>query len=802
MSIDRKRMSMARNTSSEGNSSVPRRSSSRWISVAGAVAVIACAAVARASFARPEPTLVAPLQKATEEEVLKEIKSKGDAVKPELVKDLANFRTRTAMQSLIELLDSFETVFMKREVVRALVKFDGVAEAEQPALQKLMDVATQSKEVELRTAAVDSLGECGVHGKDFLVLIVESAADDLLRERAMQSHLRLHDKSDLDWYRQLYKPKKDDDDKAKKPKKNPQKPDPKKPDPKKPGKGDKDAKDKEGDDAPAEDVTKKKGRILPNIRLGAFEALVSNMAPEEVTEALADEAWKIRLKALEELGRRKDAKLADIAQKTLEKSDPTGSIRVDVRIQEVAPVRCLAARIVAELQGAKIADEFVKRGGSVDTPQELRNQLATLVGGFNDEKVNRQLLNDLTGRGKPEEKLFLIQALKGLQEDKVSRGLEHLLLDKDTDVVVHACKAIAERKQKESADKLMRLVGKGKEKNAMRAALDALTVVRHGDPAWIDQLLDYTKYEDPEVRNLALQALGTTKDKKALDKLVAALQDPNWSVRLAALDALEHLKTKEAIGPIIERMAKEEGRMAQEFSLALWRLTGQGFQENAQGWDNWWKASADRFEFLTEEQLNAVKTGEDDYKLRQTTRVEQKFFGIRIVSHRVIFIIDVSGSMVEILNSEYEGKGGQQRIDVAKRELERCVQGLDPSAMFNIITFSSDVDRWLDGSLSVANEKNRGEAKTFASKLSAGGGTNIYGAMKEAFQDPDVDTIFFLSDGEPSVGDEIDPLVIREHVKAWNEHRGIQINTIAIGGQFQVLEWLAADSGGTHVRFD
>lgn len=68
-------------------------------------------------------------------------------------------------------------------------------------------MATQSKEIELHTAAIDALGECGVHGKDFLVMIVESAAEDQLRERAMTAHLRLHDKGDLDWYKQLYKPK-------------------------------------------------------------------------------------------------------------------------------------------------------------------------------------------------------------------------------------------------------------------------------------------------------------------------------------------------------------------------------------------------------------------------------------------------------------------------------------------------------------------------------------------------------------------------------------------------------------------
>jgi hypothetical protein len=65
-----------------------------------------------------------------------------------------------------------------------------------------------------------------------------------------------------------------------------------------------------------------------------------------------------------------------------------------------------------------------------------------------------------------------------------------------------------------------------------------------------------------------------------------------------------------------------------------------------------------------------------------------------------------------------------------------------------------------------------------------------------------VDTIFVLSDGEPSVGDVLDPFEIRAHVKRWNKDREIVINSIAVGGSFQILEWIAEDSGGTHVRFD
>ena len=112
------------------------------------------------------------------------------------------------------------------------------------------------------------------------------------------------------------------------------------------------------------------------------------------------------------------------------------------------------------------------------------------------------------------------------------------------------------------------------------------------------------------------------------------------------------------------------------------------------------------------------------------------------------------------------------------------------------------MERWTDGSLASANKKNRDEAKAYIERIGANGGTNLYGALKVAFEDKDVDTIFVLSDGEPSVGEVTDPTMIREHVKAWNEHRKIVINTIQIAGQFQVLDWIAEDSGGTHVKFE
>jgi HEAT repeat protein len=731
---------------------------------------------------------------ATEAELISKIRSTGDTVDPQAVHDLAGFRTRSAMAALASFCDSFATVFMKREVVRALVAFDGVAEAEQPALQKLMDVATQSADVELRTAAIDSLGRCRTHGKDFLRLIIESAADDSLRELAMQAHVKLHDESDLDWYRQLCKPATDDGRKSgrKDTRKEQKKPD-RKPDPKKPGKD-----DKEG----TEGADTGKGRPLPDVRLCAFQALVGSMSVQELVQATGDPAWKIRDQAFAELDRRQEPSLLALASQTLDKGVLFDSASGDLHLQELTSVRCRCARIVARIQGVKGVDDMLKRGSSTATPKELRLVLAELVAGFHDEKTDRQLVAAITRGASAQEKLFLIAATRGLQDEAVGRGLVQLLGDKDLDVVIAACGALAERKEKSAVEPLSKMIGKGREHDVMRPALDALAVIRAGDPAWIDELVDLAGHEDPEVRSLALESLGRAKALEAPAHLIAALDDSTWSVRLAALDALAQMRVKDAIGPIVERMAKEDGRMLQDFALTLGRLTGQAYGGNVEGWRSWWKANGERFEFPTAERLDAIKASEEEYRLRQSTHVESKFFGLRIISHRVIFIIDVSGSMHEALDSVYEGKAGRPRMEVAGRELDRCIQGLQPNSFFNILTFSNDVNRWVNGALAVASDKNRQDAQTWVARLREGGGTNLYGAIREAFKDLDVDTIYILSDGEPSVGEAIDPAVIRDRVQAWNEHRGIVIHTISVGGQFQVLEWIAADSGGTNLHFD
>jgi Mg-chelatase subunit ChlD len=94
------------------------------------------------------------------------------------------------------------------------------------------------------------------------------------------------------------------------------------------------------------------------------------------------------------------------------------------------------------------------------------------------------------------------------------------------------------------------------------------------------------------------------------------------------------------------------------------------------------------------------------------------------------------------------------------------------------------------------------------------GKTNTYGAMMTALGiDPekglrtgdkdyktDIDTIFFLSDGRPTVGEFVDPEDILREIRAANELRKIVIHTIAIG-EFQkdFMRKMAEQNGGVFV---
>mmetsp|Transcript_27664 Transcript_27664/g.24328 ORF Transcript_27664/g.24328 Transcript_27664/m.24328 type:complete len:441 (-) Transcript_27664:195-1517(-) len=171
---------------------------------------------------------------------------------------------------------------------------------------------------------------------------------------------------------------------------------------------------------------------------------------------------------------------------------------------------------------------------------------------------------------------------------------------------------------------------------------------------------------------------------------------------------------------------------------------------------------------------------------------------------KFVFVIDLSNSMT----CTFKLNTGKtfSRLDFVKEEIVKTIKGFPEDASFNILGYADNVMYW-SKELKDANPENVGSAIKYARSLKVCGGTNIHDALKEAFAIPDIQAVFFLTDGMPSVG-ITDRNTIVNHVKEWSSKNGTIVNSIAfLMGNFQYddkpgsrtfMRQLADVTGGTY----
>jgi hypothetical protein len=299
--------------------------------------------------------------------------------------------------------------------------------------------------------------------------------------------------------------------------------------------------------------------------------------------------------------------------------------------------------------------------------------------------------------------------------------------------------------------------------------------------------------------------------------LESLLTDKDWIVRSRAARSLAMLRVREAVPVLIERLPAESGRMRTDLRTALVSLTGKDFRDNVELWRRWWQEHGASFEVppLTELARRALEEAKE--------AVGATFFGIETESRKVLFVLDLSGSMnfsmvprnspsdEDPRNPDMPRDGESSRLDEAKRALLRALGGISEGARFNLLLYATDVWSWQDKPV-VMDAKTRAEAMRYVEALEANGGTNIYGALMAAldmagatggdeWRDPEIDTIYFLSDGRPSVGVTTDPDAILAFVRGRNSSAGITIHSIGLSGaqDAYLMRSLAEENSGTYV---
>lgn len=375
------------------------------------------------------------------------------------------------------------------------------------------------------------------------------------------------------------------------------------------------------------------------------------------------------------------------------------------------------------------------------------------------------------------------------------------------------------------ADDLVRGL-KVREPETRRAVLQAVELLAGrgglaGDPArrLAPAVRRATRDRDPRVRGEALQALVELDPGEArglasrwlakedpaprcavlaraeeleltLDELARAAAADSIPVRTAAVDALVRRGTREACGVLVDRLeAEAELRLSWRIVAGLRRLSGRKDRRDPRPWRLWaqglpedWRAPA-----------GSAPAGAEASVDRSSALA-----GLPILSERLCFLIDLSGSMWR------SREGERSRKEVVDERLRACLEGLPETTEFNLIPFTAEALPWRPEVVD-ARPRHVEEAAAWFEACDARGAGDFWEAFQLALADPRVDTVVLLGDGEPTGGLRYVLDLLPSLVEAENLGRQVAVDSILVdakGKTRRTWEEIARRTGGRSVVVD
>lgn len=285
----------------------------------------------------------------------------------------------------------------------------------------------------------------------------------------------------------------------------------------------------------------------------------------------------------------------------------------------------------------------------------------------------------------------------------------------------------------------------------------------------------------------------------AIRAVIGALGRTSWRADLALVGFLEDYRSTETVPALIAVLqrfkdnpqdvlsGKTSGLLLHRSHDVLVSLTGAVFPaDRPDQWREMWEKEKATMKVSF---VRPAKAGDE-------ITVAGGFCGIPVQGTRVVFVLDLSGSMtatmpVKATNASEIPDKLPTRLDFAKRELLRALDQLGEVSAFNLVTFNGDAKaRQWQKDLQVATAKNKDAFRKYVADLKAEGGTNLWGGLQEGLKikslvygeryESNVDELFVLSDGAPTVGEVLDPLEILRLIAETNKFSRVRINTVFI----------------------
>ena len=155
------------------------------------------------------------------------------------------------------------------------------------------------------------------------------------------------------------------------------------------------------------------------------------------------------------------------------------------------------------------------------------------------------------------------------------------------------------------------------------------------------------------------------ENEKTFQLVVPYLDDTELRVQISVIRALLERGGLEVIEPLIKTLSTtKHGRTKHDAADALPRLPGRDLRPYAVQWESWWRNNKETLDGSKIKRMGAVEFSQLKAEAAEQSTV--LYYGLRVLSNYVAFVIDSSQSMEE----EYEPKGTKRSRKTTVRSAE------------------------------------------------------------------------------------------------------------------------------------
>jgi HEAT repeat protein len=253
----------------------------------------------------------------------------------------------------------------------------------------------------------------------------------------------------------------------------------------------------------------------------------------------------------------------------------------------------------------RVLDAVIRVAGNPDEPDLVRTFAIQSLGGFDDPRALRALVDVLRDDEDPGARRLAASTLGQKGGREAVGPLIRAVSDRDSRVRTGVVRALGDIGDAGAVEPVMGVLNNRAEDSAVRMVaglalgdlgdaraveslrrvcmdVDEAAPVRGGaaigwaklqDEAALEPLLDLSADEEPTLRKLAVAALGWLGDERAVEPLIQTLEsDEHADIRYYAANALDKIGDERAVEPLITALADEGLFVRRAAVLALRRF--------------------------------------------------------------------------------------------------------------------------------------------------------------------------------------------------------------------------------------